>query len=243
MAYTSQIRVWWGSRFKKGYDQKITFLDREGAKADELTLPAWRALEAALRANGYGSASIVSTYYPRLIAGTNEWSLHSYSGVAIDIDPYSLGNPYVKGTRWDFSLCKFTRAQVDAALRVRTTNGYRVWRWGGDFGDYMHWQLDCRMEDLATGINWATVPDNDYEGEDLNMGLKDGDEGRTVQAAQEALLVWDGDALPMWGADGDFGSETEEWFQRFQASHDLIETGSLDVATSFALGSYIEGAI
>lgn len=240
MAYTSQIRTWWASYLKVYPDVKMSFLNRDGAKTSTLCYDAWRALEAALQANGYGDAKIVSTFYPRYIGGTTQWSLHSYPGLALDIDPFSLGNPYKKGTRWDFSLTKFTCEQVDAALRIRTNNGYRVWRWGGDFGDYMHWQIDCRPSDIKTGIDWSTVPASELApGEDLNMGLKDGDEGRTVAAAQAALIEWDPAALPKWGADGDFGSETEEWFQRFQAAHDLIETGSLDIATAFALGTYV----
>jgi len=235
MAYTSTIRTWWAPRFKQGSDQTVTFLGRPGVKADMFTLGAWRALETALQANGYGTAGIVSTYYPRLIAGSTKWSLHSYSGVAMDIDPYSLGNPYIKGTSWDFSKCKFTRSQVDAVLRIRTTNGFRVWRWGGDFGDYMHWQLDCRISDIETGIDWSTVPDGDFQGEDSDVGLKTGDEGAAVEQLQEALLRYDGTLLPKWGADADFGDETATALRIFQADNDLIETAVLDVGTSFCI--------
>ena len=170
MAYTSTIRTWYADYFKKGYDLRIVFLGRAEVKAYSEFYDAWQALDQTLTNMGYGTAAIVSTYYPRYIAGTTKWSLHSYSGVAIDIDPYSKGNDFVKGTSWDFSHTKFTREQVLAALAIRTVDGYRVWRWGGDFGDYMHWQLDCPPEELLKGIDWDTVVGEDETPPDQGEG-------------------------------------------------------------------------
>jgi hypothetical protein len=79
----------------------------------------------------------------------------------MDIDP--TDNPFIRGTTWDFTMCRFTHAQVEAVLAIETVSGARVWRWGGDFGDYMHWQLDCKPDDIETGINteddmtWADI--------------------------------------------------------------------------------------
>lgn len=42
-----------------------------------------------------------------------------------------------------------------------------------------------------------------------------GDRGGDVLDWQEDLLRWRSDALPEWGADGDFGEETAEWTRRF----------------------------
>ena len=160
MTSTSQIRIWWTDYFKQGYDYRDVLLGREGVKMTRFTTDAWRALEDALEGNGYGTASIVSTYYPRYIGGTTSWSLHSYSGVALDIDP--ADNPFIRGTRWDFTRCRFTEAQVNAVLDITTVSGARVWRWGGDFGDYMHWQLDCKPEDIETGIEEAEMPQQQW---------------------------------------------------------------------------------
>ena len=68
-------------------------------------------------------------------------------------------------------------------------------------------------------------------------GLRRGDAGEDVRKMQRALLAWDGNCLPKWGADGDFGEETEEALKRFQREHDLPETGVYDEATKKALES------
>ncbi len=150
MAATATIRVWWQAYFKQGYDRRVRLLGRDGVKVTDFTIDAWRALEHALTVNGYGPAQIVSTYYPKYIGTSTKWSLHSFSGCALDIDPAK--NPFIRGTTWDFTRCLFTRKQVEAVLAIRTNSGAQVWRWGGDFGDYMHWQLNCKPADLATGI-------------------------------------------------------------------------------------------
>lgn len=66
-------------------------------------------------------------------------------------------------------------------------------------------------------------------------GLRRGDAGEDVRKMQRALLAWDGNCLPKWGADGDFGEETEEALKRFQREHDLPETGVYDEVTRKAL--------
>jgi hypothetical protein len=59
--------------------------------------------------------------------------------------------------------------------------------------------------------------------------------GATVEKIQEALIVHDPDALPRFGVDGDFGSETEKYLGLFQASVGLPLTGKLDDETAFLL--------
>lgn len=46
-----------------------------------------------------------------------------------------------------------------AIVSVRTNNGKQVWIWGGYWStpDAMHVNAACTPQDLATGINWATV--------------------------------------------------------------------------------------
>ena len=63
------------------------------------------------------------------------------------------------------------------------------------------------------------------------QGLSRGDHGSAVSAMQEALLKWDPTCLPKWGADGDFGSETEKALRAFQESAGLPVTGVYDEAT------------
>lgn len=69
-------------------------------------------------------------------------------------------------------------------------------------------------------------------------GLHRGDEGSAVRKMQEALLLWYADALPLYGADGDFGSETEMAIKAFQQdAGGLPVTGVYDEATRKALTS------
>lgn len=66
-------------------------------------------------------------------------------------------------------------------------------------------------------------------------GLRRGDYGSAVTAMQEALLTWRPDCLPQWGADGDFGAETEAALRAYQAEAELPVTGVYDEATRKAL--------
>ena len=67
------------------------------------------------------------------------------------------------------------------------------------------------------------------------QGLSRGDHGSAVTAMQKALLAWDQKCLPKWGADGDFGSETEAALKAFQEVAGLPVTGVYDETTRKAL--------
>ena len=183
MATTSQVRIWWADHWAAGYTGRMRWLGREGVKYHVDTLSAWLALEDAFALNGYGDAVIVSTYYPRAISGYecdmqnggSGCSTHGYSGCAIDVDPGL--NPYKKGVPFSWADTKFTPEQVAAGKAIRTTSGKSVWRWLGDSmgnynHDYMHWQIDCSQEDLATGIDPATVPSEEDMSEFSNPAFE-----------------------------------------------------------------------
>lgn len=72
-------------------------------------------------------------------------------------------------------------------------------------------------------------------GETVAEGLHRGDEGSAVRKMQEALLLWDAKCLPEYGADGDFGSETEKALKAYQKEAGLPVTGIYDEATRKAL--------
>lgn len=67
------------------------------------------------------------------------------------------------------------------------------------------------------------------------QGLSRGDHGSAVTAMQEALLKWNPTCLPKYGADGDFGSETEKALRTFQESVALPITGVYDETTRKSL--------
>ena len=60
--------------------------------------------------------------------------------------------------------------------------------------------------------------------------LKKGDCGAEVRQTQR-LLIATGYAMPQYGADGDFGSETESAVIKFQAANGLEQNGTVDKAT------------
>lgn len=66
-------------------------------------------------------------------------------------------------------------------------------------------------------------------------GLSRGDYGTAVTAMQRALLIWRPDCLPKYGADGDFGGETETALKDFQREKGIPVTGVYDEATRKAL--------
>ena len=59
--------------------------------------------------------------------------------------------------------------------------------------------------------------------------------GATVEKIQKGLIKWDPDALPRWGADGDFGGETETWVREYQGEQGLPVTGKVDDETAYLL--------
>lgn len=75
--------------------------------------------------------------------------------------------------------------------------------------------------------------------EETVMALSKGSKGHTVGEVQKALLNWRDNALPEWGADEDFGGETEEWVIKFQKAAELRATGVVDGVTFGMLNRYM----
>ena len=69
----------------------------------------------------------------------------------------------------------------------------------------------------------------------VDDSLRRGDSGPEVAAMQQLLLKWDPKCLPEYGADGDFGKETEDAVKAFQKEKGLPATGVYDAATEKAL--------
>lgn len=169
MATTGAKRIWY-SRWacEKGGDFPETYLRGKWVEYCPPTEDAWQSLELALKFTGYNAVS-VGTQVCRPITGGNSLSLHAY-GIAVDFDPYNLGNHYYprgtwRGANFSWAYTKFTPNQIAAVERIRTKNGKQVWEWGGRWvfsKDYMHFELGVSPSDLdesrGGGINWYTVP-------------------------------------------------------------------------------------
>ena len=68
--------------------------------------------------------------------------------------------------------------------------------------------------------------------------LSKGDNGLNVKFLQELLLKWNAACLPKFGADSDFGGETEEAVKSFQSDNNLDPSGSIDFMTAIALSKH-----
>lgn len=119
---------------------------------DALLVEAMRAMNAIAEAYDYPcSGPDNGAYNCRKVKGTNSWSKHAY---AIAVDRRWKTNPYRRPLTTDRPA-----AMNRALVSVRTNNGRQVWIWGGYWTtpDAMHDEVGCTPQDLATGINWATV--------------------------------------------------------------------------------------
>lgn len=128
---------------------------------DRRATDAVKALNACLVAWKYETRRAdTGAYACRAITGGTNYSLHAYL-IALDLN--WLSNPYQTpaqiaryGLRTDMPT-----AMVGAILAIRTNNGAQVWGSGMFYRvnkDPMHFELVCTPADLATGIDWRTVP-------------------------------------------------------------------------------------
>jgi peptidoglycan hydrolase-like protein with peptidoglycan-binding domain len=241
---TSRLRsLWapWMCRQGSGRFANPSFFGKGIGGVPAPAVDAFRALEATLRATGYEAQSRWA-YNCRMIASSNKPSLHS-AGIAVDIDPKD--NPYTTGDPFSG---KLTREQVAAVLAIKNSKGRSVWSWGGNWRkpDRMHFQLDQGPD--AVDVDWSTVPggavlaaasgmapaESRPTDEEGNV-LRNGASGKAVEFFQARLLAWNEEALPEWGADGDFGDETTEWVRKFQTAAGLEATGVVDGVTAALL--------
>lgn len=86
--------------------------------------------------------------------------------------------------------------------------------------------VDYSIVDGGTPVTPTETPD-----------LKKGAEGIYVEKMQKLLLDWNKDCLPKYGADGDFGTETENAVKAFQSEKKLTVNGVCNAETWAALGA------
>lgn len=225
MVATRTVRSWW-SRYRccSNNPDLTTEIDLLGQFAGRVAIPFFQpmaALGQTLVATGYDADSIwIPRPCPTGISGRpceadGDWcSLHNYC-IAVDIDPFRLGNPHHYapfGDGWDFDDCKITREQVEAVEAIRNIHGEQVHRWlGWSLGDTMH--FDAQVPPDRCDIDWTTVP----EGGPINMA---GIQARDVQKAMADAgydigtftpapgTAPDGEPYPP-GADDDWGAKSQ----------------------------------
>ena len=208
------------------------------------TEPIWLALGAIYLAYNYKvPTSYTGSYSCRPVTGGGSWSGHAWP-VAIDVNAKT--NPYInhagrRGIIWGVET-DMPAAMINEIMKI-TAAGIRALTWGGfwrSLKDAMHSQLRVTTTEIAKGV---FAPRGFYEGNgDIEMSLKKGDKGNAVQKHQTGLIAWNPNALPKFGADADFGGETETWVKTYQEAADLPTTGVIDGVTSALIISYtIEG--
>lgn len=131
-----------------------------------------------------------------------------------------------------------------AALSYAEANapGFRfsISQWDNWGGVCAHQHVPDSNQHWDTGaLDWGYLFDESAPvPPSAEMMLKRGDTGGGVRRFQESLIVWELAALPLYGADGDFGAETEEWVKKFQQVHGLINSGHIDGLTGSLLSSF-----
>lgn len=222
-----------------------TFFGRTIGGVPTPAVGAYAALEQALKATGYTPRSRWA-YNFRGISGKpcscssyGYCSLHG-NGIAIDIDPNL--NPYIATSTFSWAKTAFTPAQIAAVEGIKNTKGEQIWFWGGrwrSIKDYMHFEL--QVDPGSVVVNWATVPGNVTPPPDTGdeQVLKRGDKGPAVTKLQVGLMNEKSGSLPQYGADGDFGAETETAVKDYQTRAQLDVTGAADGVTMSLLMEYV----
>jgi hypothetical protein len=137
-----------------------------------------------------------------------------------------------------------------AEAKTITAGGVVAFRWGGDWRtvkDAMHWEVRVTPAEIAKGID---APRGFYGGGgsigDDEVTLKKGHQpspSAAVKKHQDAILAWNSAALPQFGADGDFGGETEVWVKNYQKAAQMDQTGQIDGVTSALLLAYLDTGV
>ncbi|MBE5807167.1 MAG: peptidoglycan-binding protein [Clostridiales bacterium] len=134
---------------------------------------------------------------------------------------YLLGIDALKAIRTDTysgdMRARFRAAGFRAMTEDRLLNGH-AWLLPGDV-------LLCEGRHAATNVT---------------VGVKACWRDPEVLALQAALLRWDPDCLPRWGADGEWGAETAAALSAFQQAHGLAPTGLPGDDVMRALGGAAE---
>lgn len=92
------------------------------------------------------------------------------------------------------------------------------------------WSVNLDAVDQFTLSSWRW-----YRFAQLQQGSTDANTGGLVTPFQEKILLWDPNALPQFGADGDYGGETTSAVAAFQSQVGLPANGVANAETQTAL--------
>ena len=86
------------------------------------------------------------------------------------------------------------------------------------------WKKAGRLPETMLAYTFADEPVPETKPIDTPM-LKKGAIGEAVERLQTILIQWKASALPEYGVDGEFGSETRNWVKKFQKAFGLEVDG------------------
>ncbi len=236
-------------------------------KVHPLLVDTFVAVASVFLAHGYAFEEMAGgTLACRNITGAAAWrieaqikcqcpkatTLHLH-GLALDINPSRNRYRRVAGVIQWGRQTDLPKALIADIERIKTKAGKKAVEWGGRWNnikDPMHFENDWTRTELEAHIDPATVKGLDaylaFAGggappptEKEEQMLKRGDKGNAVGRIQTALIAWDPKALPKFGADKDFGGETEAWVANYQRAADLDATGIVDGLTGAFLLEYV----
>lgn len=195
---------------------------------------AFRALGRVMQAHQYNvRREVTGCYNCRSITGGTTPSAHA-QGIALDVN-WDV-NPY----RLDRMVTDMSLAMVEDALALKTVDGIRLFRWGGDWDgrpetmhsnyDSMHWEVVATPTELRYKIE---VPDFDETKRNLWPLLAVGERGPAVKKLQE--MVNNTGAYSRVDTDGKFGPLTAMAVSMYQMSRKLPGDGVVGFGTWTAL--------
>lgn len=117
----------------------------------------------------------------------------------------------------------------------------RLWGHGGGIGPYQSdMETYCKRRPCIMVVRWILGDDYWPDPMPQKPTLRRGDCGDNVRQMQLMLIAQDY-SCGRWGADGEFGRDTENALKLYQAEHDLTPDGVCGPATWAKLEEYAAG--
>lgn len=156
---------------------------------------------------------------------------HKVPGLAV-----FKGTTASKITHVGYLVCPVDKSNPDGDWYVVEAKGvkYGVVKTKLNSGKWNFWGYMTKYFDYS-GTTENVVTDSMTTEELGYRTLKKGDKGADVKELQKLLLAWNSKCLPKYGADSDFGDETETAVKAFQKANNLTVDGIVGKQTYAAL--------
>lgn len=210
------------------------------------TSPTVKSAEAI---GGYFTHTSRAASYQTVYDSTGPLPLIPWDGVAYGIRNFNTPTIHLsaatraiywgKQPEWDDATVRHIAKDVKRAERDFDIPIQRISAGAarnGAKGHVSHAEMDpSRRSDPGAGYPWKKIFSL-AKGTDLpDRILREGMQGGDVLDWQNELKRWNKDALPQYGADGDFGAETVTWTKNFQRAAGISVDGVVGPNTRQAM--------